>query len=206
MIPSKITELLNVNKQLTDISTTKFSLRMCWHAPKVYCYKWDTLDQGPATAVLPCCLSALLLATKINFLSWRCFWCICPSPLLLSRVSRDPHSGVCCMDQNLQTWKGTLADVQNRCCHICNGDLKAAALGARDENAPSRDEQHIMEIIQEYLHLITGYVGTQHAPCTQLLSLGFTMTTWLGRLAHVLPLKVFLRWWWALAVAVVQIQ
>ena len=29
------------------------------------------------------------------------------------------------MDQNLQTWKGTL---QNRCCHICNGDLKAAAV------------------------------------------------------------------------------
>ena len=49
------------------------------------------------------------------------------SSVLSSRVSRDPYSGVCCMDQNLQTWKGTLADVQNRCCHICNGDLKAAA-------------------------------------------------------------------------------
>ena len=105
---------------------------------------------------------------KINFLSWRCFWCICPSPLCSPLVLAGiPTRESVVWTKISRHEKGRL--VQNRCCHICNGDLKAAARSENYsysslQNAGDKNGMRIERIVwnnspttKKHLHLITGY-------------------------------------------------
>ena len=86
---------------------------------------------------------------------------------LLSRLRRIPTRESVVWTKISRHEKGRL--VQNRCCHICNGDLKAAARSENYsysslQNAGDKNGMRIERIVwnnspttKKHLHLITGY-------------------------------------------------